>query len=133
MYIYFFLWFLFLFQNPLLFSSQELNKEGQNLSNQLINPLAYYRIDSLYNGYSITANNEDISLNFHKKGDSQNFIFKQFNFNSYYIECRLNNKRLGINGNNEVVAYDKNDIKNNEKMLWIIKSFDLDNNINNNN
>ena len=72
---YFFLYLIF-FQKLVLFICQENHKLDKNQSkiNQLINPLAYYRIDSL-SGCSITIQDEKVKLKHHKKGDSQNFIF----------------------------------------------------------
>ena len=99
--------------------------------NQYIRELTYYRIDSLYNGYSIT--NEDgknVILILKKKGDSQNFIFQLFESNYDFIECRFTGKRLGVNENNEVVAYDKQDEKNKDKFLWNIQTYESENNQN---
>ena len=100
-----------------LFQSQ-IQKE--NLENKYINPYAYYRIDSAYNGYSITIQDGQVQIKMHKKGDSQNFIIKQYDSNLYYIESRLDSKRIGVNDNNELIVYNKNDNANNEKMLWNI-------------
>ena len=80
-----------------LFQSQ-IQKE--NLENKYINPYAYYRIDSAYNGYSITIQDGQVQIKMHKKGDSQNFIIKQYDSNLYYIESRLDSKRIGVNDNN---------------------------------
>ena len=82
MYIYYCFLFLFFFQKPLLFNSQKINKEDQNVSIQLINPLAYYRIDSLYNGYSLTIEEKEVVFKDQKEGDSQNFIFKNIDSNT---------------------------------------------------
>ena len=104
-------------------NTQEQQNEKDSNSNNFINPLAFYRIDSLYNGYSITLN-KHVKLKLDKKGDIQNFIFTEFE-NSYYIESRFG-KKIGVNDNNEVIAYDKNDgIK--DKMLWYIKLYNSNN------
>ena len=132
MYIYYCFLLLFFFQKPLLFNSQEINKEDQNVSIQLINPLAYYRIDSLYNGYSLTIEEKEVVFKDQKEGDSQNFIFKNIDSNSYYIESKLNSKRIGMNENNEITIYDYDDYKNNDKMIWNILLHESDDNINNN-
>ena len=131
--IYYFFLFLIFFQRLIIFKCQENNKLDQNQSqiNQLINPLAYYRIDSLYNGYSITIQDEKVKIKHNKKGDSQNFIFNKIESNSYYIESRLNEKRIGINENNELVIYDNDDDKNNDKMIWNIILYESNYNINN--
>ena len=84
---------------------------------------AYYRIDSLYNGYSITIKEKTVKMSYKRKGDSQNFIFIPKGNNSYYIESRIDTKRLGVNDANEVITYNKNDIQNDNKTVWIIEEF----------
>ena len=131
--IYYFFLYLIFFQNLVLFRCQENNKLEKNQSqiNQLINPLAYYRIDTL-NGCSITIKDEKVKLKHHKIGDSQNFIFINIDSNSYYIESRFNDRRIGINDKNELVTYDNDDDKNKDKMTWTIQLYESDDNINNN-
>ena len=131
--IYYFFLYLIFFQNLVLFRCQENNKLEKNQSqiNQLINPLAYYRIDTL-NGCSITIKDEKVKLKHHKIGDSQNFIFINIDSNSYYIESRFNDRRIGINDKNELVTYDNDDDKNKDKMTWNIQLYESDDNINNN-
>ena len=109
-------------------NTQKQQNELESKLNNFLNPLAFYRIDSLYNGYSITLNNH-VKLKLNKEGDIQNFIFTEFE-NSYYIESRFG-KIIGVNDNNEVIAYDKNDgIK--DKMLWYTKLYNSNNNNKNN-
>ena len=130
MFLYYLLSFCILALKLSLFQSQIQN---ENLENKYINPYAYYRIDSTYNGYSITIQDEQVQIKMHKKGDSQNFIIKQYDSNSYYIESRIDSKRIGVNDNNELIIYNKDDNANNEKMLWIITLYetkDDDNNYN---
>ena len=101
----------------------------EKLINKYINEFTYYRIDSLFNGYSITnKDSQNVTLGIEKKGDSQNFIFINLESNYYFIECRLTNKRLGINENNKITVYDKRDEKNKDKMLWKIQLYESDNN-----
>ena len=97
------------------------NKGKDSLINGYINKFAYYRIDSLFNGFSITNKDKKFYLDINKKGDSQNYIFKHFESNYYFIECRQKNKRIGVNENNELLAYDREDENNKEKMLWNIQ------------
>ena len=96
--------------------------------NQDINPYAYYRIDSSYNGYSITFEDEKIQIKMNKKGDCQNFIFEQFLSNTYYIETRLGSKRLGVDDKNQLVVYKRDNNDDNEKMLWNIKLYEINEN-----
>ena len=90
---------------------------------QNINQNAYYRIDSLYNGYSVTIKDQIVKMRYKRKGDCQNFIFIPKENNLYYIESRIDKKRLGINDRNEVIAYRKEDIQNENMTVWIIESF----------
>ena len=90
---------------------------------QNINQNAYYRIDSLYNGYSITIKDQIVKMRNKRKGDCQNFIFIPKENNSYYIESRIDKKRLGVNDQNEVITYTKEDNQNEKKTVWIIESF----------
>ena len=91
---------------------------GQN-----INLNAYYRIDSLYNGYSVTIKDKIVKMRNKRKGDCQNFIFIPKENDVYYIESRIDKKRLGVNDNNEVITYSKEDIQNEKRTVWIIESF----------
>ena len=88
---------------------------------QNINQNAYYRIDSLYNGYSVTIQEQIVKMRNKRKGDCQNFIFIPIEYNSYYIESRIDQKRLGINDKNEVITYTKEDIQNEKKTIWQIE------------
>ena len=98
-------------------NNQKQQNELESISKNFLNPYAFYRIDSLYNGYIITLN-QHVKLKLSTKGDIQNFIFTEFE-NSYSIESRFG-KKIGVNDNNKVIAYDKNEgIK--DKMLWYIK------------
>jgi len=90
---------------------------------QNINQNAYYRIDSLYNGYSVTIKDQIVQMRNKRKGDCQNFIFIPKENNTYYIESRIDKKRLGINDKNEVITYAKGDIQNEKKTVWIIEPF----------
>ena len=101
-----------------------------NCNDKYINPNAYYRIDSLYNGYSITIKNGKVNMSNSKKGDCQNFIFRPIEGNSYYIESRKDNNRLGVNDNNEIVLYNKNDKEGNEGMIWNVNLYEEKININ---
>ena len=102
--------------------------EGEN-SNKIstksfhINPNAYYRIDSVFNKYSISEEKEKVKMNLEKKGDSQNFIFKKINDIIYYIELRHHNLRLGVDDENNVVFYKKEDEKNAKKIEWVIEPY----------
>ena len=152
MFLYYFLSFVLFFNNLFLFNCQSNNNPIQSInqqnniqkndsiqqnpenekelkSNVFLNPLAFYRIDSIYNGYSITLNKE-VNIKLKKQGDSQNFQFIEFE-NAYFIESRLSNRRIGVNENNEVIDYRKNDEKNNDKMLWYVKLFEINNETNN--
>jgi len=90
---------------------------------QNINQNVYYRIDSLYNGYSVTIKDQIVQMRNKRKGDCQNFIFIPKENNTYYIESRIDKKRLGINDKNEVITYAKGDIQNEKKTVWIIEPF----------
>ena len=152
MFLYYFLSFVLFFNNLFLFNCQSNNNLIQSInqqnniqkndsiqqspenekelkSNVFLNPLAFYRIDSIYNGYSITLNKQ-VNIKLKKQGDSQNFQFIEFE-NAYFIESRLSGRRIGVNGSGEVIAYRKNDEKNNDKMLWYVKLFEMNNETNN--
>ena len=81
-----------------------------------------YRIDSLYKLQRLIIRNNQIEFSFSKGGKEENFRIKETGIimNSYYIESRPFNKRVGIDDNSSLLLYDINNLKNQEKTIWNI-------------
>ena len=81
---------------------------------------AIFRIDSLFNNYSLEVKDDDIFFSESKSGDQHNFLITSTFFNSYYIIFRKENKRLGIDDQNRLHMYKIDEQKNLDKTYWNI-------------
>ena len=81
---------------------------------------AIFRIDSLFNNYSLAVQDDDIFFSESKTGNQQNFLITSTFFNSYYIIFRKDNKRLGIDEENRIHLYKIDEQENIDKTYWNI-------------
>ena len=90
--------------------------------NQTINDImeGIFRIDSLYNNYTLTIKEDIIVLTEEKNGDNQMFFITPTFLNSYYIISRDKNKRIGIDDDNKLYLYKIEDKNNIERTYWNI-------------
>jgi len=104
---------LLLFFVPILNKKNVINKE-----NLILNGI--YRIFSKSNNFYFTIKNDKLILS-----DKQsNFRFIPIINNTYYIEYKTTNKRLGITENDKFKLYNKKKGLNNTRLFWnIIKIF----------
>ena len=104
---------LLLFFLPILYSQNIINNEKLMLN-------GIYRIFSKSNNFYFTIKNDKLILS-----DKQsNFRFVPNINNTYYIEYKTTNKRLGITENDKFKLYNKKKEINNTRMIWnIIKIF----------
>ena len=82
---------------------------------------AIFRIDSLYKMHQLIIRNDKVEFSPTKGGKEESFRITETGLflNSYYIVSKPFNKRIGINDKGSLVLYDINDLKNQEKTIWI--------------
>ena len=83
---------------------------------------AIYRIDSLYKLYRLIIRNNQIEFSTYKGGKDESFRITETGLitNTYFIESKPFNKRIGINDKDLLLLYEINDLKNQEKAIWNI-------------
>ena len=101
---------------------------NQNISNNR-ELEGIFRIDSLYNHYSLVIQKDNIFLTETKIGDNQMFFITSIFSNSYFIIFREHNKRIGIDDDNNLYLYKIEDLKNIEKTYWNIIRYENNNNL----
>ena len=77
-----------------------------------------YRIDSLFNGFSLTIQKDNLFFSQTLNGKGENFYITSSFENSYFIISRQENKILGIDDENKLHMYKKDDNINIEKTYW---------------
>ena len=82
---------------------------------------AIFRIDSLHKMHQLIIRNNKVEFSPTKGGKEESFRITETGLflNSYYIVSKPFNKRIGINDKGSLVLYDINDLKNQEKTIWI--------------
>jgi len=81
---------------------------------------AVFRIDSLYNKYSLATQEDNLFFIDLKNGINLNFLITTTFYNSYFIISKLNNKKIGVDNENKLHMYNINDKENIEKTYWNI-------------
>ena len=99
--------------------------------NQTINDImeGIFRIDSLYNNYTLAIREDIIVLTEEKDGDNQMFFITSTFLNSYFIISRDKNKRIGIDDDNKLYLYKIEDKNNIERTYWNIIKYENNSNI----
>ena len=82
---------------------------------------AIFRIDSLHKMHQLIIRNNKVEFSPTKGGKEESFRITETGLflNSYYIVSKPFNKRIGIDDKGSLVLYDINDLKNQEKTIWI--------------
>jgi len=82
---------------------------------------AIFRIDSLHKMHQLIIRNNKVEFSPTKGGKDESFRITETGLflNSYYIVSKPFNKRIGINDKGSLVLYDIDDLKNQEKTIWI--------------
>ena len=96
--------------NP-MYNSSKLN---QNIEFE-----AMFRIDSLYNNFTLTVQNDNIFFSKSDGNDKIFYITTTFS-KSYFIISREQQRRIGIDDENKLHLYKLDDKKNIEKTFWNI-------------
>ena len=97
--------------NP-MYNSSKLN---QNIEFE-----AMFRIDSLYNNFTLTVQNDNIFFSKSDIGNDNIFYITTTFSKSYFIISRDQQKRIGIDDENKLHLYKLDDKKNIEKTFWNI-------------
>lgn len=97
--------------NP-MYNSSKLN---QNIEFE-----AMFRIDSLYNNFTLTVQNDDVFFSKSDVGNDKIFYITTTFSKSYFIISRDQQKRIGIDDENKLHLYKLDDKKNIEKTFWNI-------------
>lgn len=97
--------------NP-MYNSSKLN---QNIEFE-----AMFRIDSLYNNFTLTVQNDNIFFSKSDTGNDKIFYITTTFSKSYFIISRDQQKRIGIDDENKLHLYKLDDRKNIEKTFWNI-------------
>lgn len=97
--------------NP-MYNSSKLN---QNIEFE-----AMFRIDSLYNNFTLTVQNDNIFFSKSDTGNDKIFYITTTFSKSYFIISRDQQKRIGIDDENKLHLYKLDDKKNIEKTFWNI-------------
>ena len=97
--------------NP-MYNSSKLN---QNIEFE-----AMFRIDSLYNNFTLTVQNDNIFFSKSDIGNDKIFYITTTFSKSYFIISRDQQKRIGIDDENKLHLYKLDDKKNIEKTFWNI-------------
>ena len=97
--------------NP-MYNSSKLN---QNIEFE-----AMFRIDSLYNNFTLTVQNDNIFFSKSDNGNDKIFYITTTFSKSYFIISRDQQKRIGIDDENKLHLYKLDDKKNIEKTFWNI-------------
>ena len=97
--------------NP-MYNSSKLN---QNIEFE-----AMFRIDSLYNNFTLTVQNDNIFFSKSDIGNDKIFYITTTFSKSYFIISRDEQKRIGIDDENKLHLYKLDDKKNIEKTFWNI-------------
>ena len=113
------IFFLTLFNNIYLISYPKLISYVDNQESNKFN--AVYRIDSLYKMYPLIIRNNQVEFSPTKGGKEESFRITETKLflNSYYIVSKPFDKRIGIDDKGSLVLYDIDDLKNQEKTIWI--------------
>ena len=90
---------------------------------------AIFRIDSLYNNYTLTKEEDNIMFIEQKIGKKQYFLITSTFYNSYFIISKDGNRRLGIDEENSLHLYKSDENINIEKTYWNIIKYDKQPNI----
>ena len=90
---------------------------------------AVFRIDSLYNNYFLTKNENDIKFVESKIDKQQYFLITSTFYNSYFIISKEDNSKLGIDDKNRIHLYKSDDNENIEKTYWNIIKYENNANI----
>jgi len=114
------IFFLTLLNNLYFISYPKLISYADNQKSTKFN--AVFRIDSLDKLYRLIIRNNQIKFSTSKGGKEESFRIKESGLiiNSYYIESKPFNKRLGIDDKGSLLLYDINDLKNQEKQYGIL-------------
>ena len=105
--------FLLIFQNQCQIDNKNI------LGKRAIEFEAMFRIDSLYNNFSLIVEKEDIFFTESSGNDNIFYITSTF-LGSYFIINRNEKKRIGIDDENKLHLYKMDDTKNIEKTYWNI-------------
>ena len=104
----------------LLYIFQCQNNEANDSS--IINLLDEYNsafsINSLYNNYILTFQENSFCFSSNKDGINQNFLISSAFSQSFFIIFRPFNKKIGVNDDNNLYMYDLDDNENAEKTYW---------------
>ena len=113
------IFFLSVFNSVYLISYPNLISYVDNKKPAKFN--AVFRIDSLYQNYPLIIRNNQVEFSPTKGGKEESFRITETGLflNSYYIASKPFNKRIGVDDKNSLVLYDIDDIKNQEKTIWI--------------
>ena len=113
------IFFLSVFNSVYLISYPNLISYVDNKKPAKFN--AVFRIDSLYQNYPLIIRNNQVEFSPIKGGKEESFRITETGLflNSYYIASKPFNKRIGVDDKNSLVLYDIDDIKNQEKTIWI--------------
>ena len=103
----------------LIFQNQCQIENKTILGNRDIEFEAMFRIDSLYNNFSLIVEKEDIFFTESSGNDNIFYITSTF-LGSYFIINRNEKKRIGIDDENKLHLYKMDDTKNIEKTYWNI-------------
>ena len=103
----------------LIFKNQCQINNKTILGNRAIEFEAMFRIDSLYNNFSLVVEKED--LFFTESFENENIFYITSSFlGSYFIINRKEKKRIGIDDENKLHLYEMDDTENIEKTYWNI-------------
>ena len=103
----------------LIFKNQCQINNKTILGNRAIEFEAMFRIDSLYNNFSLVVEKED--LFFTESFENENIFYITSSFlGSYFIINRKEKKRIGIDDENKLHLYEMDDTEYIEKTYWNI-------------
>lgn len=104
-----------------------------NSSTEIVNTEleGIYRIDSIYNRYTLSIKENDLAFFGEKDGgDFQRFaISYTYSDSNYFIISKKENKRIGIDEENKIHMYKLDDDKNIEKTYWKLINYNNESNI----
>ena len=121
-----------------IFQCQNNEANNSSISNLLDEYDSTFSINSLYNNYILTFQENAFCFSSNKDGIYQNFIISPTFSQSFFIIFRPFNKKIGVNDDYNLYMFDLDDNENAEKTYWRIinyknnQSIYLIQNINNN-
>ena len=101
-----------------IFQCQNNEDNNSSIINLLDEYNSAFSINSLYNNYILTFQENSFCFSSNKDGINQNFLISSAFSKSFFIIFRPFNKKIGVNDDNNLYMYDLDDNENAEKTYW---------------